>query len=174
MILLLFGLLLAQELTAGTKLVITPSYGKPTVGWFVDGNAECIHLSNQNGKKAIPVPLIQSVQVGDKTVDIQGFHALLADHMIRQKQRPKIEPNKAFAMGLLNTGLPFIFLEQPHAHLLTIADVGILVGGGVSAYQRHPTAVPLFLGLLGLRLWSAVEARSLARAFQREPPKDCI
>ena len=82
--------------------------------------------------------------------------------------------NNAFAMGLFNTGLPFIYLKQPHGPILAIADVGILVGGGVSAYRRNPTAVPLFLGLIGLRLWAAVEAKSLASSFQRQPPKDCL
>jgi len=164
----------AQELVSGHKLLIHPSFGSAISGWFVDASKECVFLSSPDGPKAVPVPLIKVVEINKNPIGAEKFKEMVLIYRAKQDQRPKVNPNNAFAMGLFNTGLPFIYLKQPHGPILAIADVGILVGGGVSAYRRNPTAVPLFLGLIGLRLWAAVEAKSLASSFQRQPPKDCL
>jgi len=162
---LLSGLLFAQEFESGKKVKLRLVQEIQIEGWFSFAKEDCLILTNAQGRKGYPVNIIQSYQIDGVWYNQQelkkalfGFSQGSMDLSL-PKRPEKLENMIAFS--ILNSGIPFLFsADHKDAVIAGITDLSLTIVAGVGLFYRNNLAFPLFIGLGGFKTWAAVESYS--------------
>jgi hypothetical protein len=157
----------AKELMKnGQKIDIVLDYGEQISGWISYFSKDCIVLTDQNGRRGIDIELISALIIDGTKHNKEEIHTFLRD---REKDPARLPKEKTmFVLGLVNAGVPFgILKKSKEAIALGLFDFALLGGGVYSVVNKRAASIPLFIGLSGLRLWSAIEGASRVRKNTR-------
>ena len=150
----------------GQKVAVLLDYGAQVSGWISYFSPECIVLTDQNGPRGIDPRLISSIEIDGEKFQSDEIHTFLYEKQADSVRFPR--EKTMFALGLVNAGIPFfVFKEKRETITLGLFDVVLLGGGIYSVANKGPAGIPIFVGLAGLRLWSAIEGASRVRKNSR-------
>jgi len=168
---LLSSTLYGNPIEVGKKVEIALTFGESLEGRISSFSKDCITLRNAKGDRSIDVRLIESVRTEEQFYTQEQFSDIFVIAPTKKASVPRNEI--LLSTGLLNAGFPLWFLPDNNDALgVTILD-GIFLGAGLYSIQEEPiVALPIFLGLGGLRVWSISKSISKANHLRDTPISD--
>jgi len=152
----------APSITLGSKVGLNLSYGEAIEGRITSISKDCIVIRNSNGVRALDMRLVESLLIEDIQYKKEEVLFQIVESHEEKLKRPS--NGTLITTGLLNAGVPLLLLADTQNGVgVTILDVAILGGGIYSIKQQPSAALPIFLGLGGLRLWAINESLSKAK-----------
>ena len=161
--------LLAKPIEVGDKAHVALTFGEQIQGRISSFSGSCITLRNVKGDRSIDIRLIHSMTINEYTYEKEEISRLMQK---KTKERAKIASNELLVTtGILNAGLPLWLIPNEQDALgVTILD-GVFLGAGIYSMQEEPiVALPIFLGLGGLRMWSISKSLSKANHLRAKKP----
>ena len=149
-------------LKKGEKVVLYTDFGTSFTGWIASIYSNCLVLSDRNGRKGFDLALINHINTEQKSYSKDEIPELLIKSIALHVSYPS--EKAVFWGGIANAGIPFwVFQEKKEALFLGGFDL-LLLGGGIGAAANNQNfSIPIFLGLGGLKIWSAVDGASRIR-----------
>ena len=161
----------AKPIEIGDRAQIYLNFGEEIRGRISSFSKSCITLRNANGDRSVDIRLIKTLTIDEQRYGREELPNLL---QLDLKERATLPPNELLVTtGILNAGFPLWFVpEERDALGVTILD-GIFLGAGIYSIQEEPiVALPIFLGLGGLRVWSITKSVSKANQLRKKNPSN--